>query len=1012
MAKAIHSLEEYKAVQAYELEEAEFIDETDSFVMRLRHRKTGARILLLSNDNPYKNFHITFVTPIEDSTGVAHILEHSILSGSRKYPKGTFEYLSENLSIGNTNARTRGDQTDYFFSAMLDKEFDQLMDFYLDSVFYPQILQDEMIFLREGYRYEIQEEKDPALRVNGVVYNEMKSKESDYDYNRDIYFRKKLMSGSGYGQNNGGKISQIIKGDYEELKEYYHKYYHASNAYIYLYGDFDVEEKLEFLDREYLSKMERKEEVRIPSIPCEKRFRTYQKKMKVEHEECKNIYCYGYLFPGKARPEQALVMKIFGDTIEELIENEMYQRELDGYSNFYFVQNVVQDYIMVEIHNALEGIAKEIRKCIEVVFKESFDCENYRPGLFATMNQYELRFWEQMQKKSSIGEFLYQQIDKYWCYDERYVFDAFQIKDNLQYIKNRIWGNCYKNLVLGSIPPAGKRILVEVHPELVEEGYFYQKEMFRLKKMQERFTVKELECIQQKMKAFYEREDEGDFVEKKEVNKDFLEMKYEEPLKYTKHQVKGSRIYHVLEKQGKVAWLCFSFNANEYREYISELRLFISWLKRRNIGEFFGMTGDEAAKFLSGGVDIDLVVNRDFSNLENPCHVQIDISTSVLEENILDTIALIEMILFNNLVAQKDFLSYVTHLLSGYRNAICDNPDEYHEIVAGAMVDERMAMINAMDGVGYCKFLERLIEEGEEGLERFFKNCYVFINQIFTNENLEVYCNSAERGLVLVKKALTEKSLKKQRKKLQSILAERYQSYIYHAESKEEKKEYKRWRRFYHDYHDLMVPFGRDYPIEKMERCNYGIIMPTSINYIAFYGSVKKDFDYKMHMGVMTLVKTILVDGYLRKELREKGGAYGCEVDYYSSGKICITSYRDSHIKRTMEVINNCGEFLRNCKISEQELNELKNGYLTGYIQDTENSPWGTQEDIRCIEVKGMEPDFDSVRIEQIRNCTLEDIHNAADFLDELLSNGVFCVMGSRADIKKNANLFGRIQEL
>lgn len=197
------------------------------------------------------------------------------------------------------------------------------------------------------------------------------------------------------------------------------------------------------------------------------------------------------------------------------------------------------------------------------------------------------------------------------------------------------------------------------------------------------------------------------------------------------------------------------------------------------------------------------------------------------------------------------------------------------------------------------------------------------------------------------------------------------------------------------------------------ERYNRAIIIPSNVNYIAFYGSVLAGFDYKSaNQGALQLVAAILEDRYLRKELRERGGAYGFHVSVYTSGRLLISSYRDPHLKRTFQIIRKCGEYIRELEMSKEELWDFKNRQLSGMLDDEDHDPWGDQEEIRSIELKGMEADFDRKVAEQICNCTIEEIHQAADVVEQMLSHGRFCVFGSKASIIKRKDLFGTVEEI
>ena len=225
--------------------------QSDGFI--LRHKKSGARIAILSNNDDNKVFYIGFRTPPEDETGVPHIIEHTTLCGSKKFPvKDPFIELAKGSLNTFLNAMTYPDKTVYPIASCNDQDFKNLMDVYLDAVFNPNITKYEEIFKQEGWHYELTG-KDDELKINGVVYNEMKGAYSSPDEVLSSQIYRSLFPDNTYSKDSGGNPEYIPKLTYEAYLDFYHKYYHPSNSYIYLYGDMDVVERLEWLDKEYLS---------------------------------------------------------------------------------------------------------------------------------------------------------------------------------------------------------------------------------------------------------------------------------------------------------------------------------------------------------------------------------------------------------------------------------------------------------------------------------------------------------------------------------------------------------------------------------------------------------------------------------------------------------------------------------------------------------------------------------------------------------------------------------------
>ena len=245
-----------ETLKAYTLIEEKNLTDIRSRGYLLQHKKSGARIAVVSNDDANKVFYIGFRTPPEDCTGVAHIVEHTVLCGSERFPaKDPFVELVKGSLNTFLNAMTYPDKTVYPVASCNDADFQNLMHVYMDAVLHPNIYKRKEIFQQEGWHYEL-EEKDAPITLNGVVYNEMKGAFSSPEGVLEREILNSLFPDTTYGNESGGDPVHIPELTYEAYLDFHRRYYHPCNAYLYLYGDMDFEEKLSWLDREYLSDYE------------------------------------------------------------------------------------------------------------------------------------------------------------------------------------------------------------------------------------------------------------------------------------------------------------------------------------------------------------------------------------------------------------------------------------------------------------------------------------------------------------------------------------------------------------------------------------------------------------------------------------------------------------------------------------------------------------------------------------------------------------------------------------
>ena len=231
-----------KENQAYEFIKKEELQDIKSVGYLLKHKKTGARLILIENEDENKVFNIGCRTPVSNSTGVPHIMEHSVLCGSKHFPvKDPFVELVKGSLNTFLNAMTYPDRTLYPVASCNDKDFQNLMHVYLDAVFYPNIYQREEIFRQEGWSYEM-ENKEDELKINGVVYNEMKGVFSSPDGVLERVILSSLYPDTSYGNESGGDPEVIPTLTYSQFLEFHRTFYHPSNSFIYLYGKMDLEE--------------------------------------------------------------------------------------------------------------------------------------------------------------------------------------------------------------------------------------------------------------------------------------------------------------------------------------------------------------------------------------------------------------------------------------------------------------------------------------------------------------------------------------------------------------------------------------------------------------------------------------------------------------------------------------------------------------------------------------------------------------------------------------------------
>ena len=442
-------------LKAYEILEKRPMKDLNSEGIILRHKKSGAKIAVISNDDENKVFYIGFRTPPEDSTGVAHIIEHTVLCGSEKYPvKDPFVELVKGSLNTFLNAMTYPEKTIYPIASCNDKDFQNLMSVYMDAVFHPNIYRYEEIFRQEGWHYEL-EDKEAPVTINGVVYNEMKGAFSSPDDVLNRQIMNSLFPDTTYANVSGGDPVHIPELTYEEYLDFHRRYYHPCNSYIYLYGNMDVAEKLAWMDEEYLGKYEAIDldsEILLQK-PFEKPVEVTHKYSisSTESEEDHTYISYNTVI-GTALDEKlyvafdildyALVSAPGAPLKQALIDAGIGSEITGGYDG-----GTLQPTFSIVAKNTnpqeKEHFLSVIRETLEKLVKEGLN----KKALLAGINSAEFRF-----READFGQFpkglLYgiQCLDS-WLYDEMRPFLHLEAVDTYRFLKEQVDTGYFEELI-------------------------------------------------------------------------------------------------------------------------------------------------------------------------------------------------------------------------------------------------------------------------------------------------------------------------------------------------------------------------------------------------------------------------------------------------------------------------------------------------------------------------------------------------------------------------------------
>lgn len=511
------NLEKVKELAAYRVSEEMYVEEMDSRAMVLEHIKSGARIFLMSNEDENKVFYIGFRTPPDDSTGLPHILEHSVLEGSDKFPvKDPFVELVKGSLNTFLNAMTYPDKTVYPVASCNDKDFQNLMDVYLDGVLHPAIYREPKIFLQEGWHYELESPED-ELAINGVVYNEMKGAFSSPESVLDRFTRNVLFPDTTYSNESGGDPAVIPELTYEKFIAFHRNYYHPANSYIYLYGDMDMAQKLTWLDQEYLGQYDREDCHADSAIAVQQPFeQPVQREItySVTEEEGTKDRTYlsintvvgtdldPVLYVAFQILEYTLINAPGAPLKQALIDAGIGQDILGGYDC-----GILQPYFSVIAKNANPEQKGEFLAVVKGTLRRLADQGIDRKSLLAGLNLYEFRYREADYGSAPKGLMYGLWSLDSWLYDGKPTLHL-EYQKTFDYLKKAVEEGYFEQLIHRYLLDNPHEAVITVRPRVNQTAEEDRNLAERLKTYKESLGREELEALTARTRQLKEYQEE------------------------------------------------------------------------------------------------------------------------------------------------------------------------------------------------------------------------------------------------------------------------------------------------------------------------------------------------------------------------------------------------------------------------------------------------------------------------------------------------------------------------
>ena len=966
---------------AYEVIQDRDLSDLKSRGILLKHKKSGARVLLMKNDDENKVFSVGFRTPPSDSTGVPHIMEHSVLCGSREFPvKDPFVELVKGSLNTFLNAMTYPDKTVYPVASCNDKDFQNLIHVYMDAVFYPNIYQSDKTFRQEGWSYHL-DDPDGELTLSGVVYNEMKGAFSSPEGVLDRVILNSLFPDTSYANESGGDPEVIPELTYEQFLDFHRKYYHPSNSYIYLYGDMDMEEKLRWLDEKYLSAFdaievdsairyqqpfaEMKEIVQEYSIASDESvsdntYLSYNKVIGTSLDEklylAFQILDYALLSAPGAPLKKALLDAGIGKDIMGSYDNGVYQP----------IFSVIAKNANME---QKEAFIRVIEDTLKNIAENGIDQKALRAGI----NYHEFRFREADFGNYPRGLMYGLQLYDSWLYDEEKPFIHMEAIPTFEFLKSQVETGYFEDLIRTYLLDNTHGSIVIIRPEQGRTARMDRELAKKLQSYKDSLTPEEIQKLVQDTKELEEYQEEESAPEdlekipvlkREDISRDIA------PVYNDEKEIGGVKMVHHNVETNGIGYVTLMFDLSGIKEeklpYVGILQSVLGIIDTANYeyGELFNEINVH-----TGGIGTSLELYTDVTKVKEKefratfemkgkaLYPKMDVLLSMMREILMESKLDDEKRLKEILAMLKSRLQ-MSFLSSGHTTAALRSLS-YTSPIAKFKDDT--------DGIGYYETVKAIEEDFEGHKEELIRSLKAIAAKIFRADNMMVSYTSSEEGLEPMEKAF-------------AAVGGRLNDAAAGAVG------------------DVTIDEVSGPCILHCRKRNEGFKTSSKVQYVARTGNfIDGGAEYT---GALQILKVILSYDYLWQNIRVKGGAYGCMSSFNRIGEGYLISYRDPNLKKTMEIYEGVVDYLKNFNVSDRDMNK----FIIGTISNIDRPMNPAAKGSRSMNLYMNRVSEEMIRKEraQILDADQADIRALAEVLEAMLKENSLCVIGSEEKIEEN----------
>ncbi|MCT4543542.1 MAG: insulinase family protein [Vallitalea sp.] len=967
-----------KLYHGFKLVDEQQIEEMNSIGRVFEHVKSGARLVSIYNDDNNKVFSVNFRTPPNDDTGLPHILEHSVLCGSRKFPiKDPFVELVKGSLNTFLNAMTFSDKTMYPVASCNDKDFLNLVDVYMDAVYYPNIYTKSEIFKQEGWHYDLNNVEED-ITIKGVVYNEMKGAFSSPE---QVLFRKiqqSLFPDTPYSYESGGDPDYIPNLTNEQFLDFHKKYYHPSNSYIYLYGDSNVDEMLQWLDNNYLNDFDC---IDIDShIPYQNAFDELKEQVEYypissnESEDNKTYLSYNIVV-GNATNKidyrsfeilEYVLLEAPGAPLKKALIDAGIGKDVFGsYDN-----SLLQPTFSIVAKNS--DISKKdefvaiIKNTLNEIVKKGID----KRKIEAAINYFEFKIREADYGRYPKGIIYAMMCMDSWLYDQD-PFMHLKYNETFEILKKGLETDFYEKIIKEHLLENNHATLLTVEPRkglIAKREKELEEELSKYKKSLSNYEINELVKHTINLDEYQSEHESKEDLEKIPLLKLEDIKKLPEKLPLEEKEINNIKVLTHPAFTNNIAYIKLLFDTKKIpEELIPYIGLVTSVLKKMDTDNYEYSELSNVININTGGISFNVFVYGQ-NNEPDVFLPKLEVYGKCFYEKIPQLFELFNEIMFNTNVSDENRL---LQIISETKSRIQMVLTSSGHIAAASRAESYFANTGLYkeltSGVSFYHFLDNLENNFDAMANEIRANMNKIIKYVFKPENLIV-----------------------------SITAEKEAYGLFNEEVK----------KFIDKMDNSILEF--DDVKFKHNKNNEGLLTSDKIQYVAKAGNfITKGYKYT---GSLKVLQTITSLDYLWNNVRVKGGAYGCMNSFSRNGNVYFTSYRDPNLKKTLDTYDNIYSYLSTFDTDDREMNKYIIGTISNFDRPLTPSSKGNKALSAYISNISYE-DFVKER-EEVLNTTKEDIRKNADLVKSVLKQNNICVVGNENELEKNKEIFNELINL